>query len=53
MKIEFQMESNGVLFKDAIDLPDDHDLTDAEIETLKQWRFNAWLDATTPESAEE
>jgi hypothetical protein len=53
MKIEFQMESNGVLFKDAIDLPDDHNLTDAEIEVLKQWRFNAWLDATAPQSEEE
>ena len=40
IKIDFQI--NG--FSDAIYLADDHSLTDAEIEAMKQARYNKWKD---------
>jgi hypothetical protein len=40
VKIDFNI--NG--FGDALHLPDDHGLTDAEIETMKQARYDKWLD---------
>ena len=30
-------------FADAIHLPDDHTLTDADIEAMKQQRFDNWV----------
>ena len=53
MRIEFEIVKDDLVFRDAIELPDDHGLSEEEIEKLKQWRFNAWLDAIVPESAEE
>jgi len=53
MKIEFEIQSNGVLFKDAIDLPDDHNLSESQIDEIKQKRFDDWLAATAPELVEE
>jgi putative sterol carrier protein len=40
IKIDFQI--NG--FSDAIYLADDHSLTDAEIEAMKQARYDKWKD---------
>jgi hypothetical protein len=37
--IEFQIND----FRDAIVLPDDHTMTDAEIEAMKQQRYDDWL----------
>lgn len=42
MKIDFEITENGVTFRDALHLADDHGLTDEEIESLKQERFNNW-----------
>ena len=54
MKIDFEITQNGYTFRDAIHLPDDHTLTDAEIEAMKQARFDAWYAIiTTPEESEE
>ncbi len=47
MKINFEITQGGYTLKDAIILPDDHSLTDAEIETMKQQRFNDWYAIVT------
>lgn len=55
MKIDFEItdEVYGV-FRDAIVLPDDHGLSDAEIEAMKQARFDAWYAVVAnPAPAEE
>lgn len=38
MKIDFTI--NG--FSDALNLPDDHGLSDQQIESMKQARYDAW-----------
>lgn len=47
MKINFEITQDGYTLKDAIVLPDNHGLTDAEIEVLKQHRFNDWYAIVT------
>ena len=47
MKIDFTIEKDGLSFTDAIVLPDDHGMTDAEIEAMKQARFDAWYAIVT------
>lgn len=44
MKIDFTIDG----FTDAIHLPDDHGLSDAEIEAIKQKRYADWLEAIKP-----
>lgn len=44
IKIDFTFESKYGLFADALLLPEDHGLSDAEIEAIKQQRFDAWID---------
>lgn len=43
MKIDFEFETMYGVFRDAITLPDDHDLTDQQIEEMKTQRLNNWL----------
>lgn len=43
MKIEFEFDSKYGLYKDALHLPDDHGLSDADIESMKQQRLNNWI----------
>lgn len=42
MVIPFEVTQNGYTLRDALHLPDDHTLTDAEIEQMKQTRFDNW-----------
>jgi len=51
--IDFEKSNNTYTLKDAIILPDDHGLTDAEIETIKQDRFNNWLAIVTAPPVED
>lgn len=53
MHIQFEMTKNELVFRDAIDLPDNHNLSDLEINAIKQQRFENWLAAIVPESAKE
>lgn len=54
IKIDFEMEKDGYKFRDAIHLPEDHVLTDAEIEAIKQERFYRWYTiVTTPQPESE
>jgi len=43
MKINFQFETQYGKFSDALNLPDDHAFTEAEIEAMKQERLNNWI----------
>ena len=43
MKIDFEFDSQHGVFRDALHLPDDHTFTDAEIQEMKQQRFDNWL----------
>ena len=45
--IEFEISQDGYTLKDAIVLPDNHDLTDEEIEDMKQSRFDNWYAIVT------
>ncbi len=40
IKIDFEI--NG--FRDSLNLADDHGLTDAEIDAMKQTRYDMWRD---------
>lgn len=43
MKIDFEFQTNYGRFTDALTLPDDHTLSEAEIELLKQQRVDNWI----------
>ena len=43
MKIDFYFETQYGNFKDALILLEDHGLTDAQIESMKQERLNNWI----------
>lgn len=43
MKIEFEFTTQYGVFRDALYLDDDHQLSDAEIAALKQERLDNWL----------
>jgi len=52
MKIDFSFDTQYGKFADAIVLPDDHTLTDAEIEAMKQQRLDNWIAVLTTPSEE-
>ena len=43
MKIDFEFTTQYGVFRDALYLDDNHQLTDAEINALKQERLDNWL----------
>lgn len=43
MKIDFEFTTQYGVFRDALYLDDDHQLTTAEIDALKQERLDNWL----------
>jgi hypothetical protein len=53
MKIDFEFTTPHGVFRDALYLDDAHQLTEAEVNALKQERLDNWLDAVenppTPE----
>ncbi len=53
MKIDFSFHSQHGTFSDALHLPDDHAFTDAEIEAMKQQRFDNWVAVITAPPVEE
>lgn len=52
MKIDFEFETPHGKFADALHLPDDHTLTDAEIQAMKQQRVDNWIAVVTAPPAE-
>ena len=53
MTIEFEMTGGVYTLRDAIVLTDGVTMTDAEIEAMKQARFDAWLAVVTAPPVEE
>ena len=53
IKIDFSFDTEHGVFKDAISLPDDHTLTESEIEEMKQQRVDAWISIITTPAIEE
>jgi len=49
IKIDYEKtNADGTLvFRDALYLPDDHTFSDAELEAMKQARFDNWYAAVT------
>lgn len=43
MKIDFEFTTPYGVFRDALYLDDDHQLTEAEVNALKQERLDNWL----------
>lgn len=43
IKIDFSFDTKFGKFADALHLPDDHTMSDAEIEAMKQQRLDNWL----------
>ena len=53
VSIEFEMTRDGMTFRDAIVLPVGHGFTDAQIEEIKQKRFDDWYAIVTAPQLEE
>jgi len=47
ISIEFEISKDGHTYRDAIVLPEDHGLTDAQIDAMKQKRFDDWYAIVT------
>jgi hypothetical protein len=52
IKIDFSFETPHGKFADALHLPDDHDLTDEQIEAMKIERRDNWIAVVTAPSPE-
>jgi len=53
IKIEFEITKDGYTLKDAIVLPENHGMTNEQIEAIKQKRFDDWYAIVTAPSEEE
>lgn len=53
VSIDFEIVRDGNVFRDAIVLPDDHGLTDKQIEAIKESRYALWLDAINTPAEEQ
>jgi hypothetical protein len=53
IKIDFSFSSQYGTFSDALHLPDDHGLSDEQIEAMKQQRFDNWIAVITAPPVEE
>ena len=53
MKIDFEVTDGTYTLRDAIHLPDDHGYSEAEIEAMKQARFDNWVKIITTVPEEE
>lgn len=52
IKIDFEFDTSCGVFRDALHLPDDHGLSDAEIQALKEQRLANWLAVVNPPAVE-
>lgn len=53
MKIDFSFDTPYGKFADALHLSDDHGLSDAEIEAMKQQRVDNWIAIVSAPPVEE
>lgn len=52
IKIDFEINRDGNTFRDAIVLEDNHNLTEDQIEEIKEKRFQDYLIAIQPQEEE-
>ena len=52
IKLDFEITGEHGTFRDCIVLPENHGMTDAEIEAIKQKRYADWLVAIAPAEEE-
>ena len=52
IKIDFEFDSQFGVFRDALHLPDGHTLSEADIQAMKQQRFDNWLAIVNPPPVE-
>ena len=53
VQIIFEFETQYGVFRDALHLPDDHTLTDDEIQAMKQQRLDNWIAIVSAPVVEE
>lgn len=53
VKIDFEFQTDYGLFRDALHLPDDHGLTDEQIEAMKAERRDHWIAIVSAPPVEE
>jgi hypothetical protein len=53
VKIDFEFETPHGVFRDALHLPDNHGMTDEQIDAMKQQRVDNWIAIVTAPPAEE
>lgn len=53
MKIDFEFTTSHGVFRDALHLPDNHGLSDAEIEAMKVQRRDNWIAVVEAPPVEE
>lgn len=53
MKIDFEFQTEHGMFRDALHLPDDHGLTEEQVQAMKQERVDNWIAAVTAPPVEE
>lgn len=53
MKIDFEFQTEHGLFRDALHLPDDHGLTDEQLDAMKAERRDAWIAVVTAPAVED
>jgi len=52
IKIDFEFDSPYGVFRDALHLPENHGMTNAEIQAMKQRRFDNWIAIVNPPPVE-
>ena len=53
MKIDFEITKDGLTFRDALHLEANHGLNAAQIDAMKQARFDKWWAAIHPDPSAE
>lgn len=53
IKIDFEFDTPHGVFRDALHLPDDHGMTDEQIDAMKQQRVDNWIAIVTAPPPEE
>jgi hypothetical protein len=47
IKIDFEFDTPHGIFRDALHLPDDHTMSESEIQAMKQQRVDNWIAIVT------
>ena len=47
IKIDFEFDTPHGVFRDALHLPDDHGMTDEQVDAMKQQRVDNWIAIVT------